>query len=369
MAKGNLLLGYGRGALGDLVLSHYAGEQISRARNRKPKNPQTTLQMIQRVILKTCSQAYKFFYPIANHSFEGLKNAAENQAMFNQLNVADRRSRFNAAFSEGFDGSWDTNPEIARQHNYSFKDQMYCPVNDYVLSRGTLRAMNAFIYGTNASDIVSVVPFIVDSGEELVSSDQTYDSVMRGMGIKEGDQLTFVMCSVDDKFDFFNPSEDFRQGTFQEMNYYRIIFSPYNSEGSASTEVPFLDETTLVSGYGSVYYPNPRNRAIGLRLGFLPISASLPYGGLAFYSEDQTMNAGTHSVTMAVACIHSRRVGDNFLRSTERLWVRPDESTSPASPLKTLLLHHTLYMGQAVDSYSTDVYSPLYLNQASWMGL
>ena len=369
MSKGNLLLGYGRGALGDLVLSHYAGEQIARARNRKPKNPKTTLQMIQRVILKTCSQAYKFFYPLANHSFEGAINAPANQAIFNQLNVADRRNRFNAAFSEGFDGSWDTNPDIARQHNYSFKDQMYCPVNDYIISRGTLRAMNAYIHGSSASDIVCVVPYIVDSGEALAASEQSYESVIRGLGIKEGDQLTFVLCSVDDKFDFFNPSEDFRQGTFQELQYYRIILSPYDPDTPVTIEQTFLDETTLVSGYGSVMSPNPRNRDIGLRLGFLPVSEELPYGGLAVYCEDLTMNAGTHSTTMAVACIHTRRVGDNFLRSTERLWVRPDDSTQSTSPLKTLLLHHTLYMGQAVDSYSTDVYSPLYLNQASWMNI
>ena len=369
MSKGNLLLGYGRGALGDLVLSHYKGEQIARARNRKPKNPQTTLQMIQRVILKTCSQAYKFFYPLANHSFEGAVNAPENQAIFNQLNVADRRMRFNAAFSEGFDGSWDTNPEIARQHNYSFKDQMYCPVNDYVLSRGTLRAMNAIIHGTTASDIVCVVPFIQDSGEELTIADQSYESVIRGLGIKEGDQLTFVMCSVDDKIDFFNPSEDYRQGTFQELMYYRVIFSPYNENPPVETDVPFINEATVEAGFGSVQYPNPRNRDIGIRFGILGTSASLPYGGLAFISEDMSMSAATHSTTMAVACIHSRRVGNNYLRSTERLFVRPDDTTSTDNVLNTNLLHHTLYMGQAVDSYSTDVYSPLYLNQASWMGL
>ena len=369
MAKGNLLLGYGRGKLGDLVLSHYAGEQISRARNRKPKNPQTTLQMIQRVILKTCSQAYKFFYPIANHSFEGAKNAPENQAMFNQLNVADRRLRFNAAFEEGFDGSWDSNPEIARQHNYSFKDQMYCPVNDYVISRGTLRAMNAIIYGTTASDIVCVVPFIQESGQELVYSDQTYESVIRGLGIKEGDQLTFLMCSVDDKFDFFNPSEDYRQGTFQEMNYFRVIFSPQEDGTPASLENEFVDPDKIVSNFGPVNIPSPKNRDIGIRFGFLGKSASLPFGGLAFVCDDQSMSAATHNTTMAVACIHSRRVGDNYLRSSERLWVRSDDSTSPDNVLNTNLLHHTLYMGQAVDSYSTDVYSPLYLNQATLMGL
>lgn len=369
MSKGNLLLGYGSGSLGDIVLSHYAGEQIARARNRRPKNPKTTLQMIQRVILKTCSQAYKFLYPLANHSFEGAVNAPANQAIFNQLNVADRRNRFNAAFSEGFDGSWDTNPEIAKQHNYSFKDQTYCPVNDYIISRGTLRAMNAIIHGTTKSDIVCVVPFIQESGQTLSVANQTYESVIRGLGIKEGDQLTFVMCSVDDKIDFFNPSEDYRQGTFQELQYYRVIFSPQDGGKGVPLDNLFVDDSTIESDFGNVNCPNAKNRDIGIRFGILGQSTILPHGGLAFVSEDMSMSAGTHSTTMAVACIHSRRVGDNYLRSTERFNVRPDDTTAPDNVLNTSLLHHTLYMGQAVDSYSTDVYSPLYLNQASWMGL
>lgn len=368
MSKGNLLLGYGRGALGDLVLSHYAGEQIARARNRKPKNPKTTLQMIQRVIMKTCSQAYKFFYPLANHSFEGALTAPENQALFNQLNVADKRSRLRAGFEDGFDGSWDTNPDIARQYNFSFKDQMYCPVNDYIISRGSLRPMNAEIYGTTASDIMCVVPYIQESGEELTTSDQSYESVIRGLGVKQGDQLTFVMCSVDDKIDFFNPSLDYKQGTFQELQYYRIILTPYNDDPPVDIDVPFIDESSLVGGMGKLQYPNPRNRDIGIRFGFLGKSAYLPYGGLAFVSDDMSMSAATHNTTMAVACIQSRRVGSKYLRSTERLNVRPDETTSTSgNVLNTDLIHHDLYMGRAVDSYSTDVYSPLYLNQATWM--
>lgn len=53
MGKGNLLLGMGRGKVGDLVLTRGAGEQIVRARNRNPKNPQTTKQMAQRAALAT----------------------------------------------------------------------------------------------------------------------------------------------------------------------------------------------------------------------------------------------------------------------------------------------------------------------------
>lgn len=58
MAKGNLLLGMARGKVGDIVVTRGAGEQISRARNRNPKNPKTTKQMAQRAALATCVEFF-----------------------------------------------------------------------------------------------------------------------------------------------------------------------------------------------------------------------------------------------------------------------------------------------------------------------
>lgn len=48
MSRGNAILGYGRGAVGDVVLTVIKGQQVSRARNRFPKNPKTRGQMRQR---------------------------------------------------------------------------------------------------------------------------------------------------------------------------------------------------------------------------------------------------------------------------------------------------------------------------------
>ena len=48
MSKGNVLLGYARGKVGDVVFSRRNGEQITSARNRNPRNPRTPRQMFQR---------------------------------------------------------------------------------------------------------------------------------------------------------------------------------------------------------------------------------------------------------------------------------------------------------------------------------
>lgn len=48
MAKGNMLQGMARGAVGDIVFSHSKGQQVARVRNRKPANPKSNPQMRQR---------------------------------------------------------------------------------------------------------------------------------------------------------------------------------------------------------------------------------------------------------------------------------------------------------------------------------
>ena len=71
MAKGNLFQGMGRGKVGDVVFSRLNGEQISRVRNRHPKNPRSNSQLFQRAIMATVMQAYSAGKAIFDHSFEG----------------------------------------------------------------------------------------------------------------------------------------------------------------------------------------------------------------------------------------------------------------------------------------------------------
>lgn len=58
MSKGNMLLGYARGSVGDLVFARQKGQQITKARNRNPYNPKSDSQVIQRAKF---SNAVKFF--------------------------------------------------------------------------------------------------------------------------------------------------------------------------------------------------------------------------------------------------------------------------------------------------------------------
>lgn len=58
MGKGNPLMNQLRGKVGGMVFTRLAGEQVVRARNTQPKNPQTTKQMAQRAAMATCVEFF-----------------------------------------------------------------------------------------------------------------------------------------------------------------------------------------------------------------------------------------------------------------------------------------------------------------------
>lgn len=87
MAKGNMLQGMARGKVGDVVFSRLNGQQISRVRNRNPRNPRTNPQLYQRAIMATIMQAYSAGKEIFNHSFQGKEVGSGNQRRFMKLNA------------------------------------------------------------------------------------------------------------------------------------------------------------------------------------------------------------------------------------------------------------------------------------------
>lgn len=130
MAKGNLFQGMGRGKVGDVVFSRLNGEQISRVRNRHPKNPRSNSQLYQRAIMATVMQAYSAGKAIFDHSFEGYAVGAQNQRRFLSLNAKMLRQLV----------ATDINTPIATE---SQKARVVAPgvavpvANPFVISRGS----------------------------------------------------------------------------------------------------------------------------------------------------------------------------------------------------------------------------------------
>lgn len=107
MGKGNLFLGFGRGKLGDSVFYRKHGEQAFRARNRRPQNPNTNPQLVQRAIMATIMQAYSFGKPIFDHSFQGKKVGEGNQNKFMSVNLKKLRNAYISDIAKINSGDYD----------------------------------------------------------------------------------------------------------------------------------------------------------------------------------------------------------------------------------------------------------------------
>lgn len=186
MAKGNLLLGMGRGKLGDIVLSRAYGEQISRARAKVVKNPKTKGQQVQRIILATVTKAYSQMKSIVNHSWQGVSYGAESMNKFNKLNMDFLRNQLAA---HGLDNDSD-NP-----NDWAFfitaNNQLAVP-NRWAIARGTLPSLPISWAGV---DEEAVTMFSVESSGFGDGQTITYAQLISTLGIMEGDQLT--LCVVD----------------------------------------------------------------------------------------------------------------------------------------------------------------------------
>lgn len=101
MSKGNLFLGMASGSVGDVTMYRTNGQQIARARNRRPSNPRSDAQLYQRAILATISRVYQLGHAIFDHSFQGYRRGAENQRRFQKLNLNALRAQLAADVAAG----------------------------------------------------------------------------------------------------------------------------------------------------------------------------------------------------------------------------------------------------------------------------
>lgn len=333
MSKGNLFLGFGRGKVGDVVFTRIAGEQVARARNRSPKNPQTPIQLLQRVLMKTSALGYSMLQDICNHSFQGRQEGTECQSRFTTLNVAKLRSNLQVIIDSGDPA------EIlgGTDSNYSKKSSSQAEFMPYIVSEGTIQSLESYF---EARD-----PALRLGGNAYTktAADLTYQDVVDALGLQVGDQLTFLWCTIDD---LHNTSPSVSQ--FNGFKYARIILEP--SDG---------DMTSLFIDDGGVNKPNPRNEG-ELRIVFEP----QPDNQLAlikFTESSGTTSYGKVNSYAACCVIASRLAGGVWLRSSQTLALR----SYSVGELGALDLDHgTDYLGEAVDSYMTSQSSSLYLNQA-----
>lgn len=162
--------GMARGKVGDVVFSRLNGEQISRVRNRNPKNPRTNAQLYQRAIMATIMMAYSAGKAIFDHSFQGKAVGADNQREFMKLNALKLRALVAS----------EVNDEVAilDQKGHVVAPGIKTPVpNEYIISQGSYEQA---LFSEDGK---------WDAPDTGVT---TYAAYAAQLGLIEGDYYTFV---------------------------------------------------------------------------------------------------------------------------------------------------------------------------------
>lgn len=306
MAKGNMLLGQARGKVGDLVFSRNNGKQVIKARSEVVRNPQTTAQTLQRILLNTVSQAYSVMLPICDHSFEGIKVGQDTMAEFMKQNLNRIRARVTNLKNTtgGLTGFYSVAP-------IGFKN---VTLNNYIMATGKLPQIKvtSLELSTPGAEVAQIE---VPGAPALL----TYQDFINAFGLRGGDQITFCQLS-------------YAAGEEITFNYSRVILAPVDEDGIVSS----LDVPMIVDG--AINNPNGRNEGSFARL-------SYNEGVLSF---SLTGNAPVG------ACIIVSRQADNgeWERSNSVMFVAPNpQAYGQWSLLDAIDLFYTGGMDLGSDYY------------------
>ena len=189
--------------------------------NRRVKNPKTTAQTLQRVLVKVVGMAYVMLKYICNHSFEGVSNGFQCMNRFKKVNLKYLRER--AATLQQYGQSLN--------QFYQFmplQSEKWSPFA-VIISQGQLPQVSVSIDAEGGHKARVNAP------------SRTYADFAKAWGLQRGDQLTFVTVQK-------------REGNY-EVNYARIVLNPRNADGSGAPMT-----TEIVNSQGEFPCSNWKNR-------------------------------------------------------------------------------------------------------------
>ena len=236
MAKGNLFLGHARGKVGSLVFSRQNGEQVTRALNSRPKNPQTDQQIVQRAIAGTVMYAYSYLQEICNHSFEGVAYGAKSQQYFTKVNMDLLRQRYAA------------NPTNTNTMMFSKKNSKSAVANAYIISKGSIN--NTPIQPKLVKEEDDAVEHLGNIEFPAIKNEQTVSEYLAAIGLEKAkDQITLIL--VRPTFDVIGRAYEDSQKNQYKLNTPQIdraIRTSYSPEdvsyatAAGSDNKKFFDE-------------------------------------------------------------------------------------------------------------------------------
>lgn len=172
MAKSKGFFGLRSGSTKNFTFSELNGQQITKERVYKVKNPRTLQQMRQRMVMATVSAAYSYLKEICDHSFEGFGVGSPCMSEFMRLNLDALKAKAqNDAAVIAFN---------------AYQDKNINPV-PFMVSKGSLN---------------EIVPTIAEnklswSTAKGDADTTTAEGIYAALGLNQGDMVTFILCGGD----------------------------------------------------------------------------------------------------------------------------------------------------------------------------
>lgn len=172
MAKSKGFFGLRSGSTKNFTFSELNGQQITKERVYKVKNPRTLQQMRQRMVMATVSAAYSYLKEICDHSFEGIGVGSPCMSEFMRVNLNALKAKAqNDAAVVAFN---------------AYQDKNINPV-PFMVAKGSLN---------------EIVPTIADgklswSTPKNDADTTTAEGIYAALGLNQGDMVTFILCGGD----------------------------------------------------------------------------------------------------------------------------------------------------------------------------
>lgn len=172
MAKSKGFFGLRSGSTKNFTFSELNGQQITKERVYKVKNPRTLQQMRQRMVMATVSAAYSYLKEICDHSFEGFGVGSPCMSEFMRVNLDALKAKAqNDAAVIAFN---------------AYQDKNINPV-PFMVSKGSLN---------------EIVPTIAEnklswSTAKGDADTTTAEGIYAALGLNQGDMVTFILCGGD----------------------------------------------------------------------------------------------------------------------------------------------------------------------------
>ena len=257
-----------QGATGKLAGSKLQGGvngTIIADNTKKPKNPRTVNQTLQRVLVNTVAQGYSKLQPICFHAFEGITEGAKSMARFQKMNLEYFRERAAEIGEE----------QLSAYVNFVPVGQKGIRPAAFIVADGSLPRISMNIN----SSFRALLPMTANTYADIISK---YD-------LQRGDQLTFVAVVESTNY----------PGTYQ-AKFARVILDPRNADGTqAALSSAFIENN-------AINLPNSKNNG---------------NFGLLAYNNGMEFNFKANEKVCSIACIVSREVNKEWKRSFAQMTV------------------------------------------------